>query len=343
MAISLALPVYNGANYIGKALESAVAQGAELAEIVVSDNCSTDDTPAIIAEFARRDLRVRHERSEVFLNQADNVSRAVRLCRNEWVQMLCHDDLLRPGAIAMLAGVIAGLADRDCALISHQPCHLFVDGHTHRHVAGRGRVETLESLMGSDVKSESEAAECHPADNLLASALRRGGMPYLPSVTTAAVRRSVFESLGGFDPRWVHFDVFLWTRLIRDYGYAISASHWTLTRVHAAQVAVQSRRNQRSYRDFRDFYGEFVPAAHARYALSPWACYKLRLKPLSQASAPLVVALRKRAWRDFFSQWFALPWWLWLQVLALTGLNYFREGRRNAELWKSVPPALTYE
>jgi glycosyltransferase involved in cell wall biosynthesis len=343
MAISLALPVYNGANYIREALESAIAQGPELAEIVVSDNCSTDATQEIVAEFARRDSRVRHERSEVFLNQADNVSRAVRLCRHEWVQMLCHDDLLRPGAIAGLAEVIATLAGRECALIAHQPCHLFADGHTHRHVDGRGKVETLGSLMGSDLRAETKVAECHSADALLASSLRSGGMPYLPSVTTAAVRRTVFESLGGFDARWVHFDIFLWTRLIRDHGYAISAGHWTLTRVHAAQVAVQSRRNQRSYRDFRDFYGEFVPSARMRYSLGPWACFKLRLKPLSQASAPLVVALRKRTWRNFFAQWLALPWWLWLHVLALSGLNYLRESRRNAELWKRVPPTLTYE
>lgn len=342
MRISLALPVYNGANYLREALESAVAQGPELAEIVVSDNCSTDATPDIVAEFARRDPRVRHERSDVFLNQADNVSRAVRLCRQEWVQLLCHDDLLRLGAIAALSRTLARVRP-GCALIAHQPCHLFADGHTHRHVGGRGRVETLDSLMGTDVGTESEETADQPADAALAAALRQGGMPYLPSVTTAAVRRSVFESLGGFDPRWVHFDIFLWTRLIRDHGYAVTAGHWTLTRVHAQQVAVVSRKNQRSYRDFRDFYGEFLPAARLRYGLGFRARCKLALKPLSQASAPLVVALRKRVWRDFFSQWFALPWWLWPQVLALAALNYFREGRRNAELWKTVPPSLTYE
>ena len=342
MLISLALPVYNGANYLREALESAVAQDAALAEIVVSDNCSTDETAEIVAEFALRDPRVRHERSGVFLNQADNVSRAVRLCRCEWVQLLCHDDLLRPGAIAALARTIARTGD-ECALIGHQPCHLFADGHTHRHLAGQGRVETRGGLMGADVGTESEVVDHYAADVALASALRRGGMPYLPAVTTAAVRRSVFESLGGFDPRWVHFDIFLWTRLIRDHGYTVSAGHWTLTRVHAAQVAVVSRRNQRSYRDFRDFYGAFVTMARARYGLGFWACCKLRLKPLSQASAPLVVALRKKAWRDFFSQWFALPWWLWPQALLLAWLDYFREGRRNAELWKIVPPSLTYE
>ena len=83
--ISLALPVYNGANYLREALESAVSQGPELMEIVVSDNCSSDGTAAIAADFAAKDSRVRYERSEVFLNQADNISRAVQLCGQEWV------------------------------------------------------------------------------------------------------------------------------------------------------------------------------------------------------------------------------------------------------------------
>ncbi|MEY2822247.1 MAG: hypothetical protein RL105_1819, partial [Verrucomicrobiota bacterium] len=55
MKVSVALPVYNGESFLREALESAVAQGEELAEIVVADNCSTDGTASIIAEFAARD------------------------------------------------------------------------------------------------------------------------------------------------------------------------------------------------------------------------------------------------------------------------------------------------
>lgn len=342
MGISLALPVHNGANYLREALESAIAQGLELAEIVVSDNCSTDATPDIVAEFVRRDSRVRHERSQVLLNQADNVSRAVRLCRQEWVQLFCHDDLLRPGAIAALARTLASVGPA-CALVAHQPCHLFADGHTYRHVNGQGRVETRDILMSEKVGTETETTNNSLPDAVLAAALRRGVVPYFPALTTAAVRRPVFEALGGFDPRWVHFDVFFWIRLARDHGYSVTSGHWTLTRVHGQQVAVKSRKSQRSYQDFRDFYAEFIPEARSRYALGCWACLKIRLKPMSQASAPLMVALFKGAWRDFFSQLFCLPWWLWPQVVLFAWLNYFRQRRRNAELWKYVPPSITYE
>ena len=344
MKLSLALPVYNGANYLSEALESAIAQGPELTEIVVSDNCSSDSTPDIVIEFARRDSRVRHERSNVFLNQADNVTRSISLCRNEWVQLLCHDDLLRPGAIAALSAVIGEIKNEDCALISHLPCHLFSDGHTYRHVDGMGRVESKADLMGkTNAFSEDGEHVLVKADTSLGESMRKGDIPYLPAVTTAAVRRTAFLKMGGFDPRWVHFDVFFWVRMIQEYDYLKVSDHWTLTRVHAQQVAVLSRKNQRSYRDFRDFYAAFLPEAKRRYRIGLWPFLKLRLKPLSQASAPLVVAMHKRQPFQFLSQWMALPVLLWLPVLPLACANFFREKRRNAQLWEKVSPSLTYE
>ncbi|MEY3949528.1 MAG: Dihydroorotase, partial [Verrucomicrobiota bacterium] len=162
MTISVALPVYNGANYLREALESLVGQGPALAEIVIADNCSSDATADIVREFAVKDPRVRHERSEVFLNQADNISRAVQLCRQEWVQLLCHDDLLRPGAIAALAGVIDGLKGKACALIGHQPAHLFTDEHTYRHRNGVGMVETRAALMAAAVAGGVTSLVCPP-------------------------------------------------------------------------------------------------------------------------------------------------------------------------------------
>ncbi len=342
MTISVALPVYNGANYLREALESAISQGPELAEIVVSDNCSTDDTAAIVADIAARDSRVRHERSEVLLNQAENVSRAVQLCRQEWVQLLCHDDLLRPGAIAALAGVIAGLEGKACALIGHQPAHFFTDEHTYRHQNGVGIVETRAELMAASVAG-APAQISHPADSTVGPALRQGGLPYLPSVTTAAVRKSVFIQRGGFDGRWVHFDIFFWVRLIQEHDYLVVNDHWTLTRVHPRQVAVVSRKNQRSYRDFQNFYQTFGPEVRDRYGLSQLAYWKLRLKPASQASAPLVVALFKREPGIFFTQLQALPFLLWPVVLTLTVRNFFVERRRLGPLRKLVPDKIIFE
>jgi len=340
--ISLALPVYNGANYIREALESIIAQGDCLLEIVVSDNCSTDETPMIVKEFMARDSRVRLERSEVFLTIADNMSRAIRLCRNEWVQLFCHDDLMRPGTIEALHKILIAVKDTDCGLVGHQACHVFSDGHTYRHVNGHGLVETREQLMSSKVES-NPVFEFSAPDVKLRRALKTGQIPNLPAVTTAAVKRTAFEKLGGFDSRWVHFDVFYWIYLIREFGYVEVPAQWTLTRVHSQQTFVLSRKNQRSYRDFRDFYKEFLTKWSHHYHISPISYLKIRLKSTSQASAPLVMAVYKKRVGDFFSHLISLPVWMWPAVFFLTCVNAIKLWKKNRELWKQVSPSITFE
>src|SRR5580765_6457800 len=57
--VSIGLPVYNGASFIRKAIESHLAQTYGDFEFIISDNASTDDTAAICDEYARMDNRIR--------------------------------------------------------------------------------------------------------------------------------------------------------------------------------------------------------------------------------------------------------------------------------------------
>lgn len=342
MKLSLALPVYNGENFLRQALESAMLQGPELEEIVVADNCSTDGTPEIVRACAARDPRVRLVRSERFLEQADNVSRAILECRGAWVQLLCHDDLLLPGSMQALSTLLDSEGTAAASFLAHQPAHLFVNGQVHRTCRGVSEVSDLEAWQAVAVPAASPC-RVHPPGRELSEKLRKGSMPYLPSLTTAAVNRRVFQESGGFDPRWTHFDVFLWLRLMQSHSHAVVDAHWSLTRVHPAQVAVAARRTQKSYRDFRDFFGSFIPEAASRYSLSLPVQLVLRLKPYSQAAAPVVVALHRRSWGSILPCMKPLPLMAWPLVTAFAALNYFREWRRNAALWRKVPPHLSYE
>src|SRR5690348_14159560 len=57
--LSVGMPLYNNARTVGRALESLLAQTERDLEIIVSDDGSTDDTRAIVDEYARRDSRIR--------------------------------------------------------------------------------------------------------------------------------------------------------------------------------------------------------------------------------------------------------------------------------------------
>ena len=61
-AVSIGVPVYNGARTIEAALDSLLAQSFSDFEIIISDNASNDATAEICADYAARDARIRYIR-----------------------------------------------------------------------------------------------------------------------------------------------------------------------------------------------------------------------------------------------------------------------------------------
>ena len=57
--VSVLLPVYNGARFVAEAIESVLAQTFADFELIIIDDASTDETPAILARLASRDARAR--------------------------------------------------------------------------------------------------------------------------------------------------------------------------------------------------------------------------------------------------------------------------------------------
>ena len=55
--VSTVIPCYNYARYVGRAIESVLAQQGVDLEIIVIDDCSTDDSAAVIAGIAAADRR----------------------------------------------------------------------------------------------------------------------------------------------------------------------------------------------------------------------------------------------------------------------------------------------
>jgi hypothetical protein len=100
--VSVLLPVYNGAAHLPETLASVLAQDLDGCEIVVSDNCSTDDTWSILNDLAHRDPRVRLTRTDQNIGCTPNVARVLALARGEVVKFVFADDLLLPGAVAAL-------------------------------------------------------------------------------------------------------------------------------------------------------------------------------------------------------------------------------------------------
>lgn len=94
--ISVGVPVYNGKDYLPELMHSLLNQTFTDIEIVICDNASTDRTPQICAEFARRDPRVRYFRNERNIGPLNNYNRVFHLSRGKYFCWMAHDDFLDP-------------------------------------------------------------------------------------------------------------------------------------------------------------------------------------------------------------------------------------------------------
>lgn len=322
--ISVALPVRNGANYLAAALDSILAQSFTAFELHVSDNASDDATPAILADYAARDARVKISRSAELIPQADNVNRAVRLSTSPWIKLFCHDDLMREDCLAQIVAAIDSVAGSNTALIGNGEQHLFGNGYLSPPPPDKGllRFEGRDAIARKlwDVKR---------------------AVPF-PALTTATVRRDAFEAAGGFDPRYLYFDLFCWLELLTRYDYAVVTAPLTVNRIHVAQVAAQARASLREVADFRGYLPEFVKRHGAALGMGAKARLRLRLMPASLAAravaGDLLAGRKGRALRTFAKV--PAVYWPVLPPLVLRALRV--EKVRLADLAKHVPADMLY-
>ncbi|SOB80570.1 abequosyltransferase [Sphingomonas guangdongensis] len=104
MRLSICIPTYNRGQFLPDLLESIAQQtghGCEI-EVVVSDNASTDDTPAVIERFRSRLPRLIYRRHENNLGPDRNFLSAVELASGDWCWLMGSDDVVETGAVARI-------------------------------------------------------------------------------------------------------------------------------------------------------------------------------------------------------------------------------------------------
>jgi glycosyltransferase involved in cell wall biosynthesis len=94
--VSIGLPVFNGENYLEKAIQSILNQTYTDFELIISDNASTDKTQQICETYSVQDRRIRYFRNEKNLGAAKNYNRVFELSSGEYFKWAAHDDVLHP-------------------------------------------------------------------------------------------------------------------------------------------------------------------------------------------------------------------------------------------------------
>lgn len=92
--VSIITPTYNCGKFIGETIESVLCQTYNNWEMIIVDDCSTDDTIEIVASF--KDPRIKYHRLDHNSGAAVARNLALRLARGRWIAFLDSDDLWLP-------------------------------------------------------------------------------------------------------------------------------------------------------------------------------------------------------------------------------------------------------
>ena len=183
LLISCIVPVYNGERYLKEALESILAQTYQPVEIIVVDDGSTDGTPEVMASYGNQV----HYVQQANAGPATARNLGVETAQGELIAFLDADDVWHPEKLARQAKRFAARPELDLCV-------------TH-----------IQNFWDSERQEEAEQFRDH-----------RLAQPLPGYVTqTLLTRRSVFKSMGQFNPALRHADAKEWFLRVAEQGAVI--------------------------------------------------------------------------------------------------------------------------
>ena len=111
--VTIAIPVFNGEQYLLEALQSTAKQTIRINEILISDNHSTDRTIEIIKQFIKDhpELTISLHQNSENIGVINNFNKCFELCDTNYLLILGYDDRLKPDTIEKHLNVFAKRPD----------------------------------------------------------------------------------------------------------------------------------------------------------------------------------------------------------------------------------------
>ncbi|CCD83637.1 conserved protein of unknown function [Bradyrhizobium sp. ORS 285] len=213
--VTLVVPNFNHAHYLPESLGSIANQTRAPDRVIVIDDCSTDDSIAVIERFLsdRPSWRlIRHGTNQGVVRGQNE---ALAIADTAWIGFLGADDALHP---TYLEKAMAQAANHPDAGLIVACCEI---------IGPKG--PSAKRMLRPVMLLAPASAMLTPAD--IRQALRFGDNYF--SGTTSLYRRTALQALGGFDVKLGSFsDAFLARRLALTYGCYFIAEALGYWRIH---------------------------------------------------------------------------------------------------------------
>lgn len=91
--VSIITPMYNSEKYIGITIESALNQTYKDWEMIIVDDCSSDNSPKIVKEYAKNDERIKYIKTDSNKGVSNARNIALKMANGQFISFLDSDDI----------------------------------------------------------------------------------------------------------------------------------------------------------------------------------------------------------------------------------------------------------
>jgi glycosyltransferase involved in cell wall biosynthesis len=130
--LTIGLPIYNGAPTLRRALDRALAQTFRDFRLIASDNASTDETVAILQEYAASDARIIVDRRPQTVPPTENFVGLLSKCDTEFFVWLADDDWWEPTFVERCAERLDGSPAAIACFTAFRSYYHWTDGYSER-------------------------------------------------------------------------------------------------------------------------------------------------------------------------------------------------------------------
>ena len=104
--VSVIIPVYNAAKYIKKTVESCIIQSYSAIEIIIVDDCSTDESVNIIRNLSLKYTNITLIENKENQGVIKTVNKGIKLSKGDYIVVLGNDDILESNHIEVMRGIL---------------------------------------------------------------------------------------------------------------------------------------------------------------------------------------------------------------------------------------------
>jgi len=219
--VSMIVVSYNHSQFVLETLESVKAQTYKTTELIIVDDCSSDDSPTIIERWLQENAIactfIRHKENQGICKSLND---ALAVATGKYLSMVAADDVWLPDKIAHQVEIMESQPD--------QVGILYTDAF---QMDERGYL-----LPDMFIVAHRKLPEL-PQGQIL-NVLLEGN--FIPGMTTL-IRRSCYDTVGSYDEQLPWEDWDMWMRLARHYSFLYSPTPLAKYRFHKKSFSRSDR------------------------------------------------------------------------------------------------------